>query len=182
MSLTTTQKDRNFWIYFVGFVVAFICLFLKTHGHYFPGEYLWAEDGPIFIQQAFVSGWHAFFIPHSGYLHSYLRLVAFFGNFLSLPAESYLFIVDWMICFIAFVIVLIRQSLRLQIPIYFIYCLLIITILQPIGGEIFFNLTNSQWLLWSALAIHLLTRESHKPSLLELFILIIGVLNVKEAF
>lgn len=43
-------------------------------------QYLWAEDGSIFINQAHTLGLAALWQPYAGYLHLYPRLVALLAN------------------------------------------------------------------------------------------------------
>jgi hypothetical protein len=40
----------------------------------------WADDGPAFFQQALEFGPRALLVPHGGYYHTAIRLVALLGS------------------------------------------------------------------------------------------------------
>ncbi|MGA2654651.1 MAG: hypothetical protein ABSF18_01560, partial [Gammaproteobacteria bacterium] len=63
-------------IYFLTMLVVFICIFLRFSTEYSVSDYLWAEDGQVFLTQALQMGLNSLWEPYAGYLHLYPRLFA----------------------------------------------------------------------------------------------------------
>ncbi len=127
---------------------------------YFPGKYLWAEDGQIFINQASSLGVSAIGYPYAGYLHVYPRLFAFIANYFELIHRPIILFVGWFIAYIFMFVVLLQRAKQLGMG--FIASLFLVTLvcLQPNYGENFFNITNAQWLLGVAFSVLALTSTS----------------------
>ena len=159
-------------------VIAFVCVWLRTAPPYYPGRYLWSEDGPIFIEQAWTFGIHSLWIPYSGYSHLYMRLVAWFCYTFgfNLIETSYIFLLGWLLAFLIMIMVIVARAQSFKLPSFYTYWLVAIITLQPSLGEVFFHFPNSIWPLGAALGIYLLTRNNDKSSLLELlFIIFLGL-------
>lgn len=69
-------------LYFTGLLllVIAILIFRMDEFSYFPGKYLWAEDGSVFINGAQSLGVAALWKPYAGYVHAYPRLISLLAN------------------------------------------------------------------------------------------------------
>ncbi|MGJ0486934.1 MAG: hypothetical protein ACR65R_20705 [Methylomicrobium sp.] len=124
---------------------------------YFPGKYLWAEDGNIFINEAESLGIPSLWRPYNGYLHIYPRLVSIVANYFHLDMRPTILILGWLIAYLFLFAVLIRRASSLGVGLFSLIFLVILVSLQPHYGENFFNITNSQWMLGSGLSVLVLT-------------------------
>jgi hypothetical protein len=117
-------------------------LFLrKPHALHTPQ--LWAEDGSIFLMQADLHGTSALLMPYMGYLHTFPRLVAWLAPHLLDPAWWPAFYNG--LSFLVWLAVLARLfSTRLDLPGKPWLAFAMIAV--PHTGEVFFNVTNVQWL------------------------------------
>jgi hypothetical protein len=142
---------------------------------YIPGQYLWAEDGPIFINQTQAMGVAALWTPYAGYLHTYQRVVAQVADALTLVQRPPVFLVGWLIAYLFMCAALIRRMHALGVGVVPLAVLVSLVSLQPHYRENFFNLTNSQWLLGAGYSILVLTRAAtgRPPSLAESGLLIV---------
>ena len=73
--------------------------FLKLNGTPID-QTLWAEDGPVFINQAREMGIHSFWTTYSGYFHLYPRLVAWVSSFFDIQITPLIFLVAWFLAFV----------------------------------------------------------------------------------
>lgn len=128
----------NFW------VLAALAIFLaarKPHALHTPQ--LWAEDGSIFLMQADLYGASAIAMPYMGYLNALPRLIAWAAPKFFDPALWPL--VYNGVSFLLWVAVLARLfSSRFDLPGK--PWLALAFVIVPHSGEIFFNITNLQWL------------------------------------
>lgn len=133
------QNPRlTFW------VLAALAVFLvlrKPHALHTPQ--LWAEDGSIFLMQADLHGASALTMPYMGYLHTLPRLIAATAPRLLDPAWWPAFYNG--VSFLIWLAVLARFfTARFDLPGKPWIALALIA--TPHTGEVFFNVTNLQWL------------------------------------
>lgn len=128
----------NFWV-----VAAFAFLLFLRKPHALHTPQLWAEDGSIFLMQADLHGASALTMPYMGYLHTLPRLVAAIAPRLLDPAWWPAFYNG--ISFVIWLAVAARLfSARFDLPgkPWLAFALIAV----PHTGEVFFNITNLQWL------------------------------------
>ncbi len=134
--------------------IAAIVLFLRKHEcFYFP--YLHAEDGAVFLIQAFRDGPSAFFTEYAGYFHLVPRIGALLGSLLPIaliPTGFLLFATS--VVFASFYLIVSSPIGRRHK-----FLLVLLMIFVPNTGEVFFNLTNTIWLCGLSLFILLNNSE-----------------------
>ncbi|HLA77233.1 MAG TPA: hypothetical protein VJU18_06620 [Vicinamibacteria bacterium] len=150
----------------LGLVVAVVCLIPRWDRGYSAGRYLWAEDGSVFINQAQRLGLESLWTPYRGYIHAYPRLVALVGTLFELRAQPYVFLVGWAFAFAVMTATMVARASRLGLGRFQVWVLVALVALQP-NDEVFFNITNSQSLLGTALATWTLSSRSRRSSLPE---------------
>jgi len=153
-------KRQQLYIVLTSLVCTFFSLLPRLSGDYFEGKYLWAEDSTVFINQAQQLGIQSLITPYAGYLHLFMRLVAYVSNMFSLSSTGNIFLLGWVVAFYIMIhsIIFLLVSLRLPITVSSMVALLVA--LQPNNGEVFFTLTNAQWILGVA-AVVLLATQMH---------------------
>lgn len=149
---------------------------------YFPGKYLWAEDGSIFINEAQTMGIASIWNSYAGYLHVYPRLIAVIANNLGLIYAPTIFLIGWFIAYLFMFYVLLNAAKSLQVDFITALFLTILIALQPNNGEAFFNLTNAQWLTGTALILLLLTHTNERFSFSISKLILILVLGLTGPF
>jgi hypothetical protein len=128
----------NFWVFAA---LALLLAARKPHALHTPQ--LWAEDGTIFLMQADLHGIGAFVTPYAGYLHLLPRAIAWAASFVLDPAWWPAFYNA--ISFLIWLAVLARLfTSRFDLPNK--PWLAVAFLFIPHSGEVFFNITNLQWL------------------------------------
>jgi hypothetical protein len=143
MEFTTQKQNRTRDIILIFFIV-FIGLYFRRPDAFLKPQ-IYAEDGPIFLQQYFELGIKSLITPYAGYLHTVPRIIALlFGslsvNLLYIPLcynLSY-FLLSF---FIAVQLWKGATYLGLRNKIFFATVFLFV----PVGPEMFMNITNSIW-------------------------------------
>lgn len=156
--MTTTLNSRQqLQVFFASLVCTFLSLLPRFSGEYFKGKYLWAEDGAVFINQAQRLGIESIWTTYAGYLHVFMRIVAYLSNLFSLSETPTIFLTGWVVAFYIMMhsILYLLVSLRFSVPVASIAALLVA--FQPNNGEVFFTLTNSQWILGVAAILMIVT-------------------------
>ncbi len=144
----------------VVFSLICISLYIRMGDVFLISRSLWAEDGNVFIKQAVESGFSSLWIPYAGYLHVYPRIVAYVASFLSLHTIPYVFFSAWLLAFFLLISVVYKRLRSLGVSSIVILSTLIVIILQPTSGEVYFSLTNSQWFIGTALIIYVLAPKN----------------------
>lgn len=131
------EPRLNLWVWLA---IAGCFVLRKPHALHTPQ--LWAEDGSIFLMQADMHGLEAFTLPYMGYLHTLPRLIAWTGSNLLDPAWWPAFyngvaVLIWIAAAARFV------SPRFDFPGKPWLALSLVAV--PHMGEVFFNVTNLQW-------------------------------------
>jgi hypothetical protein len=127
----------------LGVLAAFALLLALRHPSALHTPQLWAEDGSIFLMQADYHGVSALAIPYMGYLHTIPRLIAAVASRLLDPAWWPAFYNG---CAFAIWLAAVARlfSRRLDLPGKPWLALALFAV--PHSGEVFFNVTNLQWL------------------------------------
>lgn len=135
--------------------VSFVSLKLRagSFGHSLA-KYLWAEDGNIFLNQSQSPGISAIVVPYAGYLHLYPRLIAELSSFFDLLHRPAVLVLGWLLSYLVLVHALAKSLPQGIGRLPALVALTFLVTLQPNHGEVFFNITNSQWLIGAALFLH----------------------------
>lgn len=149
---------------------------------YFPGKYLWAEDGSVFINQAQTFGLASLWMPYNGYLHVYPRLIAILANNFALINRPVITSTGWFLAYIFMFFVLIRRAYNFGLGFLPILLLVILVSLQPHNGENFFNITNSQWMLGAGLSFLVLTSANDTSRLSPAKLIVLILLGLTGPF
>jgi hypothetical protein len=154
-------------------VAIFVLLYLRG-GVSAIMDTLWTEDGPIFINQAFLLGAKSVITTYQGYLHTFQRLyllLAIQANLLYLPLILF---VGW--CSSVFVLsyVVMSRSRLMGLGLPMAIGLVLIIVLQPHGGEVYFSITNIQWTLGLVLALLVCTPIQRPNNYFELGVILIA--------
>jgi len=112
----------------------------------FTHPQLWAEDGPLYLQQVEQYGFKSLLIPDGGYLHFVPRIIALFWSLLNvsyfyIPA-CYVYSAFFFTFFIALNIWKTVNALGIKHKILYATSFLLL----PLGSDIFMNLTNINWI------------------------------------
>lgn len=158
MQDNTDTKTPPLMPYIFLFAIALLLLIPRLDGSYFTGKYLWAEDGNVFINQASTLGISAIWTPYAGYLHAYPRIAAFIANFFALESRPYILLAAWLVSYLILISVILVRGSDLGLKNFSLLAIIALVSAQPSFGEIFFNITNSQWMLGAALTIYVLAR------------------------
>jgi hypothetical protein len=156
---------------FLGIIVSSLCLIPRIDLGFHSGQYLWAEDGNVFINQVHELGMYSLWTPYAGYLHIYPRLIMLFGSFFDLKSQVDISLWAWFLAYFFMIFTIISAAYRFRLSILSICALVAVISLQPNTGEVFFNITNAQWMLGAALSIYVFAFEDQRPTLLHCFVL-----------
>ncbi len=125
------------------FLCALAVLLFLRRPHTLLTPQLWAEDGSVFLNDQDEFGARALFTAYQGYLHALPRVIAGLAATLLDPLWWPAFYNG--VAFVLWVVVLARfLSPRFALPGK--PWLILAFLLVPHNGEIFFNVTNLQWL------------------------------------
>ena len=145
-----------------------------------PTDFLWAEDAVIFLKDALENGARSLWLPYNGYLHSLLRISALAAASIDYIWVPTIFFATWVFGFLAMLFTTHRFLRQLDIPRTAILSACILVVLQPHSGEVFFNLTNLQWLLGLSLALLILSEPDSLTPWLQ--IPLVAVLSLTGPF
>lgn len=151
-------------VYFLALITMLTALLLRISEREYFTNSLWAEDGTIFINQALESGLDSLFIPYAGYLHLYPRLAAYVAVQLPAIITPYLFLLFWLLCAAALALVISRKAIDLGLDYRGICIIVLLVMMQPTSGEVYYNLTNVQWFTGAALMIYALIQKGFNES------------------
>lgn len=142
-----------------GIVIAIFILIIRKSDSLSNPQF-WAEDGAIFFTQQYEYGSASIFTPYAGYLHIVPRLIAIFADsffsYANIPA-----VYNYMCLFITIIVIANCFSPRLQLPFKPLLALSIVIVPQTLN-EVFFNITNLQWILCILLILVLLKDPPNK--------------------
>ena len=141
------------------------------------GACLWAEDGNVFINQAFEIGVESVWTPYNGYLLLFPRIFALIASIFNLSYTPFIFISGWYLSYLYMTIMIADFLYVKNTKSYLILLVLLATGFQPHMGETYFNITNAQWFLSIVLTIRLLMDKYLKPSIANFSILLLAGLT-----
>jgi hypothetical protein len=143
------------------FIMGIACcaLILRMGSGYLPENYLWAEDGSIFMTQANSMGIESIFKPYAGYLHVFPRTISYIASFFDMVHQPYILFMGWLFSFLLLITLAILSAKNYGLSFLACCFLTLLIVLQPSYGDVFFNITNSQWMIGAALSIYILTFE-----------------------
>lgn len=170
------EENSNFWRFYLFFVlVGLVALLPRIDSlDFFYGKYLWAEDGNVFLNQASDLGAAAILTPYAGYLHVYPRLIAAASQSFDLIHQPTALLAGWFGAYFILLHSLLRSVFFQKKHISYLALLPVFMALQPNYGEVFFNITNSQWLLGAALCLYAIAdSEIYRSSSIRLALLFI---------
>lgn len=152
---------KNQWLHFFSaIVVALLVLVPRLDGvEYYAGKYLWAEDGSVFLNQSHELGIQAIYTSYAGYLHIYPRVIAQISLLFDLSWRPICFIIGWVTAYLILVHSIVRLFVLERLRLCMLYPVIALMSLQPNDGEVFFNITNSQWFLGAALCLYALVNS-----------------------
>jgi hypothetical protein len=116
----------------------------------------WAEDAIVFYTGAETGGLHSLLVPYAGYWNTYPRMVAVAGRALPVRHLPSLYTFGWLIAATMTVMALWTSGIarhpaaRIGLP--------LAMLATPFSGEIWFVLTNAQWVLALFLVVMCLAR------------------------
>lgn len=166
----STNRPRN--ILFSSILVAVLCLFLRLHSGFDIDNYLWAEDGEIFFGAASKLGIQSLWTPYAGYIHLYPRVVAWLASCYPLEYIPKIYFFSWAVAFLGSIYAITHCAIKIKLNHFNIIFLMVLIVLQPNDSEVFFSLTNSQWLMGLALTIVLATQHALKLSITNLIFVV----------
>lgn len=166
---TEIKQSGNFYfwkLYFLAALVGLLALLLRIDSYkYFYGKYLWAEDGNVFLHQARELGLSAIIKPYAGYLHFYPRSISAISQLFDLIYQPIVLTVGWLIAYFILIHSLLKSVFHKASGLISISLLVMLVALQPNNGEVFFGITNSQWLIGAALCLYTIGENTKvKPS------------------
>jgi len=151
---STLAEDVSWTYYAVAFSIALLALLPRFGIHPIePGIYLWAEDGSVFLNEAREMGLATIFHPYAGYLHLYPRIFTAIAQLFSLADQPAVLLAGWLISYLILIYAVVRAAVRTNRSLMSLCVLLGLISLQPNYVEVFFNITNSQWMIGAALFI-----------------------------
>lgn len=112
----------------------------------FTNPQFYAEDGRYFFADAYNIGWTSIWDRANGYFHLYPRLLANFGLAIGIPVRwmPALFVAG---TFLVYVVVWAYVLHRMPLPFPGRVFAVLVTVLLPLGNEVWMNLTNVQWIM-----------------------------------
>lgn len=150
-------------LFFISYLVALIVVLFKL-GSTNITDTLWAEDGVIFINEARTHGINSILKTYAGYLHVIPRIVAYIAVNINSSFTPYIFFMFWLVALAFFIYVLTKVSEDYGLKAPTILLVTLFSIAQPNSGEVFFTITNAQWVLGCALALLVISNSNLKSS------------------
>ncbi len=138
------RLKRAAWYFFLVLLVMGLLL-ARDPNRLFHAQ-LWAEDGPLWVYDAYTTGLASLLTPHTGYLQTFPRLVGFLTVILPLAWIPAAFALVGLFTQVVPVALLLTARGRLLVPSSLALLLLVgYYIGVPNSFETFVNITNAQW-------------------------------------
>lgn len=125
---------------------------------------LWAEDGTVFVRDAWLLGPRAFIEPYAGYLHLLPRMAAATARLVPVLFVPHVFLL-WTLVPVVLVC-LYLSSPRLPLVARERLVLAALVAFPPAPGEVLLNVTNAQWILGFVFVVLLLVRTDENRAFL----------------
>lgn len=135
-----------------------VLLMVARRPESFARPQFWAEDGAIFFNQADHLGWRCLFIPYGGYLHFLLRVAASLASALDPLWVPAAYVAANAAALGGVALALFSPRLDLPRRPWLAFALVAV----PQAGEVFNNLTNTQWITALGLVLLLLARDAER--------------------
>ena len=115
---------------------------------------VWAEDGTVFLTQAYELGWSSLLQPYAGYFHTVPRLTALVAILFPIPAVPTLLVLINYLLFAAIISTLLKEGYRYLFPNKkYAYIAVLLLLLSPGQFSMLGNSTNLHWYLLFYLAV-----------------------------
>jgi len=161
------------------FILATAALATKIHSFSgLPGALLWAEDGPVFISQAFNLGIESLITTYAGYYHAYPRIFAFISSFFPLQYAPWILTFGWLVVYFLMVSMVVRVARLKNASVFSVILLVLIVFFQHNSFEVILNITNSQWLITVILTLRFIfDLEFSKNRVIDAFVVFLFSLS-----
>ena len=143
--MNVVTKNSTLSIICMGVVI--ILLRLNGLNSLYDGSLIWAEDGSIFINQAYSMGLSSITTVYAGYIHLYPRIVAYISVFLPVSLIPFIFSLAWLVVYIFMLYQIIDFYKTCKKNNIIILVIVVLVGLISHQGESFFNITNAQFFL-----------------------------------
>lgn len=150
---------------------------LELHKGIDFGLLMWAEDGIIFLKGAVEHGSKSLWVPYNGYFHAYPRLIAWISTWTDLHHAPVIFFTGWSLAVLVLAWSCARTFADAKLGSVVAVAAMVLMLTQPNDGEIFYSLTNAQWLLGASLALYLFMPSKRELSDWELFLVALMALT-----
>jgi hypothetical protein len=128
-----------------GLVIATIAEISHEPGHLLRPE-LWAEDGVLWISEAYNHGLRSLIVPEVGYLQTFSRLAALFAIMLPMTLVPCCFAIISLIVQILPIALLLSNRGKILVKSNVVrFILIAFYVGEPNASEVYMNLTNSMW-------------------------------------
>lgn len=175
MEFTTKKPNKALEILLV-FLIVFLALFFRRHDA-FTNPQLWAEDGPIFLQQYESFGVKSLIIPYAGYLHMVPRLIAFIFGALSVNLAYIPLCYNATVFLIVFLLAVHFWNSAASLGLNNRVAYATFFVIVPVGGDLFMNITNINGIASLYLINFLFTRYTGRYNIVNLLIIFIVSLS-----
>jgi hypothetical protein len=133
-----------------------ILLIAPRHlGWHSISDSLWTEDSRIFMNQAYALRGETLITSYQGYLHTFQRLTSLPLVFAPLSALPYLLFGISFGAYLGMIHVLVDRSRSAGLSAPVTAIAIAAAVLQPHDGEVYFSITNTQWIFGLALAVYI---------------------------
>jgi hypothetical protein len=144
-TVTIYRPQRYFWTIWLGVALAALLLFSRCPSRLLRPE-IWAEDGSLWLQQAYNLGFRCLGMPAAGYLQTLSRLSAQFAIQLPLTEAPLIFALIAFVVQLAPVVLLLSRRGEVLVPSLPARLLIVLYYIGvPNSFEVYVNLTNAMW-------------------------------------
>lgn len=144
---------------------------------------LWAEDGRVWLEQAYTNGASSLLWPHSGYLQTFPRLTALCALLLPFTAIPLAFVIVSFCAQFLPALLLLSSRASVVVPSGILRLILVAYYIgEPNSSEVYLNLTNAMWHLAFAAVLILILPKPQSRALIWLDALLLGLSGVSGPF
>jgi len=127
--------------------------------------FLWAEDGNIFLNQAQMLRLKSIWTPYAGYMILFPRIISIISIYFDLLYRPTVLLIGWGMTYLLMIYSIARTGLLLGLSLGIVTIIICLVVLQPSSNEVFFNITNAQWLLGLSLFLLVIVENNNRKSL-----------------
>ncbi|MBK8806467.1 MAG: hypothetical protein IPO21_07435 [Bacteroidales bacterium] len=136
------------------YLLALLLIFIIRWSHRLFNATLWAEDGALFLQDAFKYGLESLYLPYSGYFHTVPRIIAYVSSLLPAILIPHFIVI---LCFVItyyIISVLLKSDYEWILPeVHFRGVFTLLIAIAPGTTEVFGNIANLHWILYLYLGL-----------------------------